>query len=168
MARTQDILKRFAKNQMKTAPSKTIYLIAAFKLFKAVLLTLTGLAALKLIHQDIATTLTEWAHHIHIDPESRHLHRFFVKALNANPKQLEEVAAGTFFYAALCLTEGAGLLLRQRWAEYVTVVMTALFIPIEIYELVEKASITRVTVLMINIGIVWYLVRRLRQTMATE
>jgi uncharacterized membrane protein (DUF2068 family) len=153
---------------MKTAPSPTIYMIAAFKLFKAVLLTVTGLAAIKLIHQDVAGTLTEWAHHIHVDPESRHIHRVFEKAFNASPKQLKEIAAGTFFYAGLCLTEGTGLLLRQRWAEYVTVIATALFIPLEIYELVEKATLTRVVVLFINSGIVWYLLNRIRRAPASE
>jgi len=153
---------------MKTAPSKTIYFIAAFKLFKAVMLLMVGLGALHLIHRDVAEVLTNWAQHIHIDPESRHVHRIFEKAFQANPKQLKEIAAGTFFYSALLFTEGIGLLLRRRWAEYFTIVMTALFIPIEIYELVEKLTLTRVVVLIINSGIVWYLVRRIRKSKAFE
>ena len=151
---------------MRTAPSRTIYLIAAFKLFKAVMLSITGLAALHLIHRDVAEALTGWAHHIHVDPDGRHIHRVFAKAALASPKQLEEVAAGTFFYAALCLTEGAGLLLRQRWAEYLTTIVTALFIPLEIYELTERFTPMRLAVLFINLGIVWYLAARLRRTLA--
>ena len=146
------------------APSKTIYLIAAFKLFKAVMLLMVGLGALKLIHRDVAEALTVWAHHIHIDPESRHIHRLFEKAFNANPKQLKEIAAGTFFYSAMLFTEGIGLLLRRRWAEYFTVIMTALFIPLEIYEIFEKPTLTRFVVLLINSGIVWYLASRLRKS----
>lgn len=148
---------------MRSAPSKTIFLIAAFKLFKAVMLFMVGLGALKLIHRDVAEALTNWAHHIHVDPDSRHLHRFFEKAFNADPKQLKEIAAGTFLYSAMLLTEGLGLLLRLRWAEYLTVIMTTLFIPLEIYELFEKPTITRVVVLLINSGIVWYLVSCLRK-----
>ena len=148
---------------MKTAPSKTIYFIAAFKLFKAVMLLMVGLGAVKLVHLDVAEALTDWAHHIHIDPESRHLHRIFEKAFNANPKQLREIAAGTFIYSGLLFTEGIGLLLRRRWAEYFTIIMTALFIPLEIYEMVEKLTVTRVVVLAINSVIVWYLVNRIRK-----
>lgn len=153
---------------MKTAPSRTIYLIAAFKLFKAIMLLMVGLGALKLVHRDVADALTNWAHHIHVDPESRHLHRFFEKAFNADPKQLKEVAAGTFVYSALLFTEGIGLLLRRRWAEYFTVILTALFIPLEIYELVERLTTTRVVVLVINSVIVWYLIERIRKSKAHD
>ena len=153
---------------MKTAPSKTIYFIAGFKLFKAVMLLMVGLGALNLIHKDIAEALTNWAHHIHVDPDSRHLHRFFEKAFNANLKQLKEIAAGTFLYSGMLFTEGIGLLLRLRWAEYLTIVMTSLFIPLEVYELIEKPTITRVVVLIINSAIVWYLIDRLRKAKRAE
>jgi len=61
-------------------------------------------------------------------------------------------------------TEGIGLLLRRRWAEYFTIIMTALFLPLEIYEIVEKVTLTRVVVLIINAAIVWYLVQRVRKS----
>ena len=153
---------------MKTPSSPTLYWIAAFKLFKATLLVIAGLGALRLLHRDVAMTLTGWAQHLHVDPDNRHIHAVFVKAFNASPRQLEEAAAGTFFYSALLLTEGVGLLLRRRWAEYFTVLMTALFIPFEVYELMEKLTQVRVAVLAINIAIVWYLAARLKKSAATE
>ena len=154
--------------RVKTAPSKTIYLIAAFKLFKAIVLTITGLAALRLVHSDVTDVLAGWAHHIHVDPENRHIHRVFEKAFRATPHQLKEIAAGTFFYATLCLTEGIGLLLRQRWAEFLTIVMTALFIPLEVYELTERFTPVRLIVLLINGGIVLYLAMRLRRALSAH
>ena len=65
-------------------------------------------------------------------------------------------------------TEGIGLLLRRRWAEYFTIIMTALFIPLEIYELIERLTLTRVVVLVINSVIVWYLVERIRKAKSSE
>ncbi len=38
------------------------------------------------------------------------------------------------------MTEGVGLLLRQYWAEYLTIFTTASLIPLEIYELFERVS----------------------------
>ena len=148
---------------MKTAPSKTIYFIASFKLFKAVMLLLVGLGAVKLVHRDVAETLTAWASHIHVDPEGRRAHVVFEKAFNVSPRQLKEVAAGTFFYSGLLFTEGIGLLLRRRWAEYFTIIMTALFIPLEIYEIIEKFTPMRVVILTVNLVIVWYLANRIRK-----
>jgi uncharacterized membrane protein (DUF2068 family) len=65
-------------------------------------------------------------------------------------------------YAALLLTEGCGLLLRRRWAEYLTVVATGALVPLEVYEIARHRTWTRLAVLVVNIAIVWYLIARLR------
>jgi uncharacterized membrane protein (DUF2068 family) len=69
---------------------------------------------------------------------------------------------GTFIYAGLFATEGTGLLLRKRWAEYFTTITTGLFIPLEIVEIARHFTVTKLTVTVINVLIVWYLVARLR------
>ena len=62
------------------------------------------------------------------------------------------------------VVEGIGLLLRRVWAEYVTIVITTSFVPLEIYELVERASLAKAIALVVNIAIVAYLALRLRST----
>ena len=76
-------------------------------------------------------------------------------------RKLKAIGVGIFVYAALPLTEGTGLLLRQRWAEYFTVIVTGSFIPLELYELAKHVTLTRLAVIAINVLIVWILVRRL-------
>jgi uncharacterized membrane protein (DUF2068 family) len=61
------------------------------------------------------------------------------------------------------LTEGIGLLLRRRWAEYFTVIVTGSFIPLELYELSRHISMTRLIVVAINVAVVWYLIVVLRR-----
>jgi uncharacterized membrane protein (DUF2068 family) len=78
------------------------------------------------------------------------------------PKQLKELSMGTFIYAFLFATEGAGLLLRKRWAEYFTIITTGGLIPVEIFELIRHFSAAKVIVTIINVLIVWYLVARVR------
>jgi uncharacterized membrane protein (DUF2068 family) len=80
-----------------------------------------------------------------------------------SPKQLKELSAGTFIYAAVLLTEGLGLLLRKHWAEYFTVISTGIFIPLEIYELARHFTAAKVLVLLINVAIVVYLIGQLRR-----
>jgi uncharacterized membrane protein (DUF2068 family) len=70
---------------------------------------------------------------------------------------------GTFFYALLHLVEGTGLVLRRRWAEYLTVVATGSLLPLEFYEIARKFSVLRVGVLAINLAIVAYVIARLRR-----
>lgn len=55
-----------------------------------------------------------------------------------------------------------GLLLRKRWAEYFTIVTTAGLIPLELYELARHVSLAKIVVLMLNVAIVIYLIRRVR------
>ena len=139
-----------------------LILIGLFKLAKAILLIIAGFGALHLLHKDVAETVTHWVNVLHVDPDNRFIHRVLAKIFAVTPKQLKELSAGTFFYAALLLTEGVGLLLRKHWAEYFTVITTAALLPLEIYELAEHFTAAKVAVFVINIAIVWYLIARLR------
>jgi len=67
------------------------------------------------------------------------------------------VAAAAAAYAALEGTEAVGLWLGRRWAEYLTFVATAVFVPYEIYELTKGISWLKLLTLVINLLIVIYL-----------
>ena len=67
----------------------------------------------------------------------------------------------TFIYSALLLTEGFGLLLLKRWAEHLTVLITASFIPLELFSVGRNFGTPRTIVVLINLAVVWYLSARL-------
>ena len=90
------------------------------------------------------------------------------KILSLDSHQLRAIRAGTLVYAALLLTEGIGLLLRRRWAEYFTVIVTGSFIPIEVYEITRRLTWTRVALLGVNVAVVWYLIAVLRNPESKE
>jgi uncharacterized membrane protein (DUF2068 family) len=79
------------------------------------------------------------------------------KALNAKPSTLNLIAAGLFFYGGLQLLEGIGLWSLKRWGEYVAVVGTTLFVPLEVYEVSEKVSWLKIVTLLVNVAAVLYL-----------
>jgi uncharacterized membrane protein (DUF2068 family) len=139
-----------------------LMLIGGFKLLKGLLLAAVGIGALGLLHRDIADTFAPLMAHLHVDPESRYLGRALVTLWALDDRALKRISAGTFFYAALLLTEGVGLLLRRRWAEYFTVLVTGSFIPLELYELTRRFTATRLTLIGVNVVVVWYLVHHLR------
>jgi uncharacterized membrane protein (DUF2068 family) len=140
-----------------------LVIIGAFKLLKGLLLVAAGIGALGLLHRDIADTLAPLMAHLHIDPDSRYLHRPLTALWALDDRALKRISAGTFFYAALLLTEGVGLLLRRRWAEYFTVLVTGSFIPLELYELTRRFTATRLILIGVNVAVVWYLVHHVRQ-----
>lgn len=138
-------------------------LIGVFKLVKGIALLIAGLGLLRLLHRDIMAVALHWVAAFRVDPDNRFIHRFLLRIFNVTPKQLRELSAGTFFYAGIFLTEGTGLLMRKHWAEYVTLISTALFLPLEAYEIYERITILKLAVTVINILIVWYLARRLKR-----
>ncbi len=83
--------------------------------------------------------------------------RLVHKALEASHGTLELAAFGVLAYGALELLEAVGLWLMRRWGEYVAVVGTGIFIPFEIYELVEKVTWLRLGAFVINVFAVVYL-----------
>lgn len=154
---------RARKVTAKEPPAAGLLLIGLFKLLKGLLLVAVGVGALKLLHKDVAAVIDHWVELLRVDPDNRFIHRLILKVVNVSPRQLKELSVGTFFYASLLLTEGVGLLMRRRWAEYFTVITTGVFIPLEVYELVHKLTVVRIAVTLLNVAIVWYLVRRIRK-----
>ena len=60
-------------------------------------------------------------------------------------------------YAVLEGAEAFGLWFQHRWAEYLTLVATSLFLPLELYELSKTVSVLKVLALVVNLAIVIYL-----------
>ncbi len=154
---------RSARRSTHHRDSATILAIALFKLFKGVLLLIVGIGALKLLHRDVAATVMRWVDILRVDPDNRYIHGVLTHVLAVSPKQLKATSIGTFIYAGLLLTEGTGLLLRKRWAEYFTIITTGGLIPLEIYELHKHVTPAKIVVLIVNVAIVGYLVMHLRK-----
>jgi uncharacterized membrane protein (DUF2068 family) len=66
-------------------------------------------------------------------------------------------ALGIGAYAALEGLEAFGLWWQKRWAEYLTLIATALFLPLEVYELAHTVSPFKIVALIVNTAIVVYL-----------
>jgi uncharacterized membrane protein (DUF2068 family) len=142
-------------------------LIAILKLAKGLLLLLVGIGALKLLHRDVLEVILTLAEHFNLNPQSRWLEFVVERGGAVEAGTLRELGAGAFVYAALLLTEGVGLWLRRRWAEYFTIIVTGSFIPLEVWELIQRFTPTRLVVLALNVAIVAYLVRRVRRERAS-
>jgi uncharacterized membrane protein (DUF2068 family) len=70
---------------------------------------------------------------------------------------LHLVGAAILVYAAVEGIEAVGLWLQKRWAEYLTLIVTASFLPLEVYELIHKFTPFKVLALIVNVAIVVYL-----------
>jgi uncharacterized membrane protein (DUF2068 family) len=147
---------------MKTSQTKVVRLIALFKLLKGVLLIAVGVAALKLLHTDIASLVESWVAVLGLDQNSRFVGRALSTAAALTPNRVRDLIVGSFLYGGLFLTEGIGLWLLKRWAMWFTVIITGSFLPLEIYELTRHPSAGKIGLLAVNLALVGYPIRRIR------
>ena len=138
-------------------------LIAAFKLLKGLALLALGIGAVKLLHKDLAAVVEHWINIFQVDPHSRYIQLLLGKLSIVDDRRLKEFSVGTFIYSAVFLTEGVGLALGKRWAEYLTIITTASLLPLEVYELAKHTSIGKGIALAINLAVVVYLILELRR-----
>jgi uncharacterized membrane protein (DUF2068 family) len=113
--------------------------------------------SLEQVFHDYLPTLQPFATKLGIDLQNTGPVRLIQKALDARHSTLEMVAIGVLAYGALELLEGVGLWLMKRWGEYVAMVGTLVFIPLEIYELLERVTWLRVAAFAFNVFAVVYL-----------
>jgi uncharacterized membrane protein (DUF2068 family) len=129
--------------------------IGVFKLVKAVFLLALAAGLLSRLREDLLRALDLWVRPLHV-------RRAIERVESASHKQLVDLGLASLAYAAAFATEGVGLVLRKTWAEYLTVIITTSFVPLEVYELIEHRSPVKVAVVIVNVAIVAYLVLRLR------
>ena len=160
------ILPLFMKSSSakKQPHSNGLRVIAYFKWIKGALLIALAIGVLKLLHRDVSDVIERFTDKLPIDPNSPYLDALFTKARHLNDRKLEILSGLTFLYGALFLTEGTGLFLEKRWAEYLTIIATASFVPLEIYELVKEMSAAKWITLVVNVAIAIYLIVNLRRT----
>ncbi len=138
--------------------------IALFKWFKGTLLIVLAVGFLKLLHRDVGEVFEGFANKLRVDPDNRYLGALLAKLNMLDDKKLEALSALTFAYSALFLTEGTGLFFEKRWAEFLTIIATASFIPVELYELCKAPSVVKALMLALNAGIVVFLIVTLRRS----
>jgi uncharacterized membrane protein (DUF2068 family) len=136
-----------------------LILIAAFKLAQALLFVVIGVGALKLLHKDIGDLLTAAAEHLRFNPESRFINFVLEKAALIDDRLLRRIGEAVFIYAGLDLIEGIGLYLEKVWAEYLTLAITASFLPLEIFEVCRRLTLVRIGLLGVNALVFFYLLK---------
>ncbi len=150
------------KNQTTKERHWTMHLLAGVKFLKGLLIFIVAVKLLTLLNRDVAEWAMDFVSRHGINAENHYIQVILEKVSGVNRQQMMMMSGGAFLYSGLQLTEGIGLWLEKRWAEYLTAIATALLLPVEIYEIFEKFTWVRLVIFIVNIFIVWYLVTRLR------
>jgi uncharacterized membrane protein (DUF2068 family) len=148
--------------------NRTLFVIGVFKIIKATLFLIAALSVFHIVHKDTQVELRQVLHAFRISGDREFAKQLLLKANIVTTSRKQFIGCVLAVYAALFATEGTGLILRKRWAEWFTAIMTSTGVPIEVYEMLHKASALKLAALVINILIVLFLVfHLLRSTRRT-
>ena len=168
------------------AGNEGIFLIAVFDLVKAVLFLVAAAGVFHLVDRNTHVELTRLLHVFRLNGDHAFVRRLFGKADDITDPDKRILTWVLLLYTGMYAVEGIGLLLRKRWAEYFAVAMTAIPLPFEVRTLLHHAThlpassmlapdqslpvflhgqvfVLKFAVLLINAGIVWYLIHHLRR-----
>lgn len=145
-------------------------IIALFKIFKGLLLFLLGFSLLFLNSRPLwLDQISDWS-----DDQLLLRHS---KAIIFLLNKLQDALAGgvlratgilALFYCAVLLTEGIGVYMQKRWAEWLMICATGALIPLELRQVWHRILFHRpvfapLVILFANCFIVWFLYLVLRR-----
>ena len=155
MARSRQPSRSRSQNR-----NRLLLLIAIYKFLNALVFLAIGLGARHLLHKDISDELDLLARHLRFNPESHLVNFILDKATLLNDPLLRRIGFVAFCYAAVTTVEGIGLYLEKAWGEFLTLAITASFLPWEIFEIIRHHFTPfKAILLVINVLVFLYLLR---------
>jgi uncharacterized membrane protein (DUF2068 family) len=134
-----------------------LIIIGAFKILEGTFFVLLGLGVVRLLHRDVGDLLLRLALALRIDPESHFVNLLLDKVQLLTPHKMRLISAGIFLKAGLDYLEGIGLAMEKTWAEWLTIGLTASFLPWEVFEIIRRFTWMKVGITLLNVLVLLYL-----------
>jgi uncharacterized membrane protein (DUF2068 family) len=141
----------------KNTHARGLHIVALFEGAKGLLVLVAGFGLLSYIHQDVHEAAMRLVKHFHLNPANHYPQIFLDLTERINDTKLWSMAIAALMYFLVRMVEAVGLWLRKTWAEWFAVLTGGMYIPLEIFEVARSVTWPRVTVLVINLGVVSYL-----------
>jgi uncharacterized membrane protein (DUF2068 family) len=136
--------------------------IALYKLVKVMLLLALAYGEVRLSDASLTAKLVSWASARPLGLEHKVVTQLLEWFSGLNASRVHALRMVTLAYAAVFAVEGIGLWMRKRWAEWMTTIITASLIPLELWELFDKPNVGKAAVFVANVAIVVVLIWHVR------
>jgi uncharacterized membrane protein (DUF2068 family) len=133
-------------------------IIGVYKLVTAGLSLALAFGLFRLFRADVRASPELLIRFVRLDPENALIHALISRLAGIDHRRLILIEAGTIGYAILHTNEGIGILRGKQWGGLLIILATSSLIPLECYEIVRRRSLVRITALILNLGIVIYLI----------
>jgi uncharacterized membrane protein (DUF2068 family) len=131
--------------------------VALFEAAKGGVVILAGVGLLALIHRDVQAVAEEVVRHIHLNPAKHFPHIFLDTAAAVTDARLWAMAATALVYAVVRFVEAYGLWRQRVWAEWFGILSGSIYLPVEVYELIAKVTMVKMSILLVNLFVVGWL-----------
>ena len=130
---------------------------------KGILVLLTGFGVLSLMHHDAQRLAEQLVGHLHLNP-ARNFPRIFIDAAaHLTDARLWMLATLAALYGLVRFIEAYGLWYGRRWAEWFAAISGGVYIPFELYELLQGATWISFLALMVNVFVVGLMIDALHR-----
>ena len=131
--------------------------IALYKLLKVLLLLVAAYGELRLHDASLSAKLVTWVEARPSGLEHNVVTWVLQWLSGLSESKIQALRFVTFTYAAVFAVEGIGLWMQKRWAEWLTTIITASLIPLEVWEFLHRPNLGKAAVVIANVVIVAYL-----------
>ncbi len=131
--------------------------VSIFEATKGLLVLLAGFGLLAYVHKDLHLAAERLVRHFHLNPASRYPRIFLDLADHMTDGQLWLMALFALVYSVVRFVEAYGLWHQRQWAEWFALLAGGIYVPLELFEITRGVSWPKVTLLIVNAGIVMYL-----------
>ena len=139
------------------AHSKGVRTVATLEFSKGVIVVLAGLGVLSMRHRDIWGVAESLLEFFHVNPYRHYVGVFIGLVYRVSDIRMWKIAVVAAVYVILRLVEAYGLWYVKPWAEWLAIASGTIYIPFEIADLMHRITWFRVVVIVVNVGIVLYM-----------
>jgi uncharacterized membrane protein (DUF2068 family) len=131
--------------------------VASLEFAKGLIVLLLGFGAVSLMHRDAWDVAESVLRMLRVSPTHHYAQVFLNLADNVTDAKLWALASGAAAYSVLRFIEAYGLWNARAWAEWFALISGAVYVPFEAYELIRRPTLVHLAVLVVNLGIVFYM-----------
>ncbi|MGA2552514.1 MAG: DUF2127 domain-containing protein [Burkholderiaceae bacterium] len=146
-----------AKTGLSLTDTAALRTIAVYEVVKAAVVVSAGFASIFLLRHDLQNAAGHVLRHLHVDPASRLSLAILEMALRIQSFDVRWIVLGSLVYAVVRLSESYGLWMGKAWGEWIGALSGAIYLPIEIREVLVRLNGLHLAFLLGNLAIVLYL-----------
>ena len=145
------------KLNKKNHPRSGLRVVSLFEAAKGLIVLFTGFGLLAFIHKDLNLAAEQLVRFMHLNPASHYPRIFIDLANHLHAGHLWAMAFAALIYSVVRFVEAFGLWLDREWAEWFCLLSGGMYIPVELFEILRGVTMLKVSICIVNIGIVLYL-----------